>query len=326
MHLAVGPKRDLLYAAASAEGVDPGSRVRRGRVRAYHIEKTSLSLTYLNEQPTDGSTTCYVAVSADGASVLAANFRQYGSINGPGGQSRGSVAVLPVQPDGSLGEARDIRRHEGSSLHPVRQTASHPHCVRVHPDGRHVFVTDLGVDRVFVYRLDPQTHHIEPTASGSVACAPPSGPRHLAIHPNGRHVYVITEIASTFIGLSFDQQTGAINTIQTVSTVPPGYDKPNACADVHVHTSGRFLYGSNRGHRSLVRYAVDPETGMMDGCSITETPDCVPSGFELTQQGDFLLLPGSSGLLVFPIDTNDGSLSQVETSIDMPCMGTICLI
>jgi 6-phosphogluconolactonase len=326
MHLSVSPGRDYLYAAAAAEGVAPDSTQRRGRARAYRIEQDPLSLTYLNEQATDGSTTCYVSVSPDGGSVLAANFREYGQINGPGARSRGNVVVFPVRSDGGLGKASDVRRHEGTSLHPVRQTDSHPHCVRVHPDGRHVFVTDLGVDRIFVYRLDPRTHRIEPTESGSVACAQPSGPRHLAVHPNGKYVYAITEIASTIIGLLFDPGAGSLSTIQTVSTVPVGCDGPNACADVHVHPSGRFLYGSNRGHGSLVRYAVDPETGMMEGCSITGIPDCVPSGFEVTREGDLLLLPSSRGLLVYALDGSDGSLSPVKTSIHVPCTGAICLM
>jgi 6-phosphogluconolactonase len=326
MHMSVDSARGTLYAAAAAEGVSPDSEERRGRVRSYRFAEDALSLTYLNEQATGGTTTCYVTVSPDGRSVLATSFRDYGRINGPGAGTRGSVAVFPVRPDGSLGRPLDVRRHEGMSVHPVRQTNSHPHCVRLHPDGLHVLVADLGVDRVFVYRLDHRNHRIEPTESGSVSCAAPSGPRNLAIHPNGKHVYVITEIASTLIGLAFDGRSGSLTTIQTVPTIPADYTGSNACAEVHVHPSGRFLYGSNRGHNSLARYAVDTETGLMDRRSIIEIPDCVPSGFAITRQGDFLLVPGGPGLLVYAIDQGDGSLSAVETSLGFPCAGTICLV
>jgi len=246
--------RNPSYLAASADGrflyavseVDAVGGKPGGAVAGYAIDKAAGTLKPLNTQSTVGTGPCHVSVA--GRMVFAANY---------GG---GSIAAYQTQDDGSLKPASTFVQHKGSSVNPDRQKGPHAHGVVPDPSGRFLYVPDLGLDQVLVYRIDAAAGTIAPATPPFTAVTPAgSGPRHIAISRDGKHAYVITEMFCT-IGV-FDRNTssGALAPVQTLSTLPAGQavEQGMSTAEVLLHPSGKFLYGSNRGHNSLVVYAVD---------------------------------------------------------------------
>ena len=175
----------------------------------------------------------------------------------------GSVAAFPLQDDGRLGEASSVIQHRGSSVNARRQQGPHAHSVNFSLDNRFLVAADLGLDKVMLYRADPTRETIESNDPPFTEVKPGSGPRHFTFHPSGRYAYVINELSSTVTAFRYEAERGALNEIQTLSTLPNGFEGRNSTAEVRVHPSGKFLYGSNRGHDSIVVYAVDAETGML---------------------------------------------------------------
>jgi 6-phosphogluconolactonase len=193
----------------------------------------------------------------------------------------GSVAVMPVNVDGSLHEASAFVQHTGSSVNKERQEAPHAHCMFTSPDNSFALAADLGLDQVVVYRFDPAAGSLTPNSPPFGKTPPGSGPRHFAFHPNGRFVYVINEIKCTLSTFSWDAAQGALKELQTVSTLPDGYKLTNddSTAEVRVHPTGRFVYGSNRGHDSIAVFAVDPAKGTVTPVERVSTQGKTPRGF-----------------------------------------------
>ena len=246
--LAIHPSRRFLYAVgevAESNG-KPG-----GAVNAFAIDPKSGKLTLLNQQSSKGAGPCHLVVDREGKYVLTANY---------GG---GSVCVLPIQADGRLGEATGFVQHHGSSVNPQRQEGPHAHSVNLDPAGRLAFVADLGLDKIFVYRVDSARGTLVPNDPPAIKLPPGAGPRHFAFHPTGRFAYVINELNSTVTVLSYDPDGGILKDLQTASTLPPGFSGENTTAEVQVHPSGKFVYGSNRGHNSIAIFAVDPTSGAL---------------------------------------------------------------
>src|SRR5205085_9358129 len=148
-------------------------------------------------------------------------------------------------------------QHAGSSVNPSRQEGPHAHSINLDAANRFALACDLGLDRIFIYRFDPAQGTLTPHDPPAVATAPGAGPRHLAFHPSGRFAYVINELDSTVTVFRYDAAAGALHQIQTITTLPPGFSGENYPAEVVVHRSGKFLYGSNRGHDSIAIFAVD---------------------------------------------------------------------
>src|SRR4030095_5120199 len=186
---------------------------------------------------------CHVIVDSAGRFVLVANY------------TGGNASVFPILSDGSLGEATDTVQHNGSGPNKERQEAPHAHCVMLDESNRRAFVVDLGLDRVMIYRFDGKLGKLAPASQAQLK--PGAGPRHLAFHPRGQFAYVINELDSTITAFGYDSADGALNSLQTVPAVPQGFSGENYPADLHISPSGKFLYGSNRGHNSIVVFAID---------------------------------------------------------------------
>ena len=249
--LAIHPNRHFLYAVGE---VDDFGGTKAGAVSAFRLEPESGKLILLNQQPSGGAGPCHLAVDASGKCVLVAN---YGS---------GSVAAIPVQADGRLGAPDAAIQHHGSSVNAQRQSGPHAHFIIPDPGNRFALACDLGLDKVLVYRLNPgdaAAPILQPNDPPAVSLKPGSGPRHLAFHPNGRFAYLISEMGWTLTGFSYDGQRGELKDFQTVSTVPPDFSGENLAAEIQVHPSGKFVYGSNRGHNSIVVFAVDETSGRL---------------------------------------------------------------
>jgi 6-phosphogluconolactonase len=246
-------------------------------------------------------------VDQPGANVLVANY---------GG---GSVGCLPLNEDGALTPLSAFIQHHGSSAHPKRQTQPHAHGIYTDPANRFVLVPDLGLDKVMVYRFDAATGSLEANEPPFAPLAPGSGPRHLTISPTGHFVYVINELTCTLSTFSYDQQRGVLTEIQTVSTLPNEVplEAGFTAAEVYLHPSGRFLYGSNRGHDSLTVYAVQPKKGTLTFVENVPSRTAVPRGFGIDPTGNYLIVGGqqSDDAAVFRIDSDTGRLQATGQKV-----------
>jgi len=241
----VDARRRFLYAVEEVDQFDgqPG-----GAACAFAIDPDTGDLGLLNRQPTHGTHPCYAGIDHTGRWLLVANY---------GG---GSVCMLPISEDGTLGAATDVVQHHGPSPH---HDGPHPHSIMPTPDNRYVLVPDCGLDRVYVYHLDHEHGTLTPNDPLSAPTGPASGPRHLAFHPNGTRVYSINEHGSSITAFVYDPAGGTLSEFQTISTLPEGFSGRNTCADIHFDPSGRWLYGSNRGHDSIAIFAVDQSSGKL---------------------------------------------------------------
>ena len=303
--LAVHPNGRYLYAVGELGG--EGDK-RSGAVSAFAIDAESGKLKWLNRRSSGGSGPCHVAVDHTGKCVLAAN---YGS---------GSIAALPVLGDGKLGEASARIQHTGSSVNPQRQKGPHAHFITTDPANRFVLACDLGLDKVLVYRFDPGKGTLTANDPPAADVEPGSGPRHLAFHPNGRFAYLISEIGSAFTAFSYDAKAGVLKELQTVSTLPPDYKGANGCAEVQVHPSGRFLYGSNRGHDSIVVFAIEPKTGKLTLVEHQPSQGKTPRYIGLDPSGKWLLAENqdSNNIVVFRVDGKTGRLTPTGEVVQAP--------
>jgi 6-phosphogluconolactonase len=282
-----------------------------GTVSAFAVNAKTGKLEFLNKMLTHGTDPCHVLVDRKCRCVFVSNFMS------------GSVCVLPVLTDGSLGEASDFIQHQGSSIHPIRQRGPHAHSLTLDAANRFAFVPDLGLDKILIYRFDPERGMLEPNAVPWIKMKPGAGPRHVALHPSGRFAYLINELDSTLVTLSCDRGRGTFKALQVVPTLPESFRGESACSDVQVSPSGSFVYGSNRGHDSLVIYKVDRQTGRLTYVGHESTQGKTPRGFGVDPTGRFLLAANqdTDTIVTFRIDPQTGKLlptghvTQVPTPV-----------
>ena len=306
--LAVHPNGKFLYAID--ERSDPKRDSTPAGISAYALDPTSGRLTLLNRQSAGASGPCHLAVDHTGRAVLVANY------------ACGGAAALPIRADGSVGEPASVVPHAGRSVNPARQTAPHAHAIVVAPDNRFALVPDLGIDRVVVYQLDAARAMLTPQPAGDALLPAGSGPRHLAFHPSGRFVYVINELFCTMAAYRWDAKDGRLQEAAIVSTLPagtkvePGY----STAEVVAHTSGKFLFGSNRGHDTIVTFAVDANTGWLTPVAHASTQGKTPRHFGVDPSGRWLLAENqdSGTVVVFAIDAATGRLTPTGQTVEVP--------
>jgi 6-phosphogluconolactonase len=230
------------------------------------------------------------------------------------------VAILPVQDDGRLGEATDVVQHQGTSVNPQRQEGPHAHSITVDPTNRYAFAADLGLDKIMIYRLDLTRGKLQPNDEPWAQVHAGAGPRHFAFHPNGHYAYVINEIDSTLTAFTYQSTNGTLRTVQTVSTIPGDFSGTNYCADIHVAPSGKFVYGSNRGHDSIVTFATDETTGKLTCVGHESTQGRTPRNFTIDPTGTFLLAANQSTdtIVTFRIDQQTGKLLSTGHVTEVP--------
>jgi 6-phosphogluconolactonase len=277
-------------------------------ISAFAIEPETGRLTLINQQPSGGADPSYVTLDATHRYVLTANYKG------------GSVAVLQLNPDGSLGRSTAAIKHEGSSVDPKRQTQAYAHSIRVDATNRFALVADLGLDKLFVYRFDQKDGSLRPNDPPFVKVAPGSGPRHLAFDPRARFVYLLTEMASTIITYAWDAKRGTLDERQTISTLPAGFAGTNACAEILVHPNGKFVYASNRGHDTLAVFAIRPRTGLLSLVEHVPTQGQTPRNFAFDPSHQWLIVTnhGSDNAMVFRVDGKTGRLKPQGQPISVP--------
>ena len=305
--LALHPGGKSLYAIE--ESSDP-QRTPSAGLSAYALDSRSGALTLLNQQTAAGAGPCHLTVDRDGKAVLVANY---------GG---GSVAAVSLLSDGRLGAVGAFIQHTGSSLNPARQKGPHAHQIVVSADNRFAFAPDLGIDRVLVYKFDAPRAKLTANTPASISLPPGSGPRHLAFHPSNQFVYVISELLCTMTAYRYDIARGSLTETQSISTLRPGesVEKGTSTAEVVVHPTGKFLYGSNRGHNTIVVYAINPTSGELTHLENQSTLGKTPRHFAIDPTGTWLLAENqdSSTVAVFRIDPASGRLAPTGQLLDVP--------
>ena len=279
-----------------------------GTVSAFAVDPATGQLAFLNRQLTHGTDPCHVLVDDAGQHVFVANFMS------------GSVCVLPVRGDGSLGEASDFIQHLGSGIDPARQQGPHAHSVTLDAANRFAFVPDLGLDRLMVYRFDARRGMLDAHTVPWIKMKPGAGPRHVAFHPDGRHAYLVNELDSTVAVLSYDAASGTFEQLQTIATLPEGFTGASTCADIQVAPSGRFVYASNRGHDSIAIYRVDPRAGTLTCVGREPTQGKTPRSFGIDPTGTFLLVANqdSDSVVTLRIDVGTGALQPTGHTAHVP--------
>ncbi len=267
-----------------------------GLVSSYAVDSSSGMLRYLGVQGTRGALACYLMMDTRSRAAFIANYMS------------GHVAMLPTKSDGSLAEASTVDQHAGHGPDPARQEGPHAHCIVLSGDDRFAFSADLGTDSIIGYRLDLDAGSMTPHTS--LMLPPGSGPRHLVFAPDGRHAWVICELTSTIDALGYDAVGGTLSLIETYPMLPDDFTGESHCADIQVHPSGRFVYGSNRGHDSITMFAADQSSGRLRLLGHRSTEGRTPRNFTLTPDGRHLLVGNqdTDTIVVMPIDQATGVL------------------
>lgn len=310
--LAIDKSRKFLYAVNETEEYE-GKK--SGAVSAFAIDQKTGDLKILNKVASLGGAPCHLSISDNEKFVFVANYLG------------GNVSVFPIEADGRLGTSVDLQQHNGTGPNKERQEAAHAHSINPDRKNNYAIVCDLGVDKVFIYEFDHKTGKLKPNPAQEIyRTKPGAGPRHFAFHQDGKLAFLINELDLTVSSLSFDHEKGTLAEIQTVSTLPENASRTGAtCADVHVSPNGKFLYGSNRGHNSIVVYKIDEKTGNLEYVQHVSTGGKNPRNFAIAPNGKFLLAANQSSdsIIIFAIDEETGKLTQTanKTTVSMP----VCL-
>jgi 6-phosphogluconolactonase len=304
-YLTFDPAHRFLYAVNELKTFENEAT---GTLSSFSVDSATGRLTFINRKPTRGTDPCHAIISRDGRLVFVTNFMS------------GSVCVFSVARDGSLEKASDFVQHVGSSLDPKRQSGPHTHSTVLDSTGTFALVPDLGLDKVMVYQIDAEHGKLKLASHPWAASKPGAGPRHVAFHPNGGFVYVINELNCTIAAYSFNAKTAEMKELQIVPTLPAGYIGSNSCADLQITPSGAWLYGSNRGHDSIVIYKVNGQTGKLDYVGHEPTQGKNPRSFGLDPRGDLLIVANqsSSNLVPFRVNPKTGGLQATGAVVEVP--------
>lgn len=310
--LALHPSGQYLYSVC--ETADHEGH-KSGGVSAFAVDPASGALTLLNQQLSQGTSPCHLCVDAEGKCVLVANY------------SSGSVAALPIQADGTLAEASCAIQHEGSGPDPKRQQGPHAHSINLDPTGKFAMACDLGLDQILMYdfaadegTLTPHTPPHKKTHAGA-------GPRHFCFGPTGRFAYCIDELDSTLIAMMYDGLSGWLCIIDSYPTIPEDAGEVvNWCADVHAHPSGKWVYGSNRGHHSLVTFQVNQDTGRLTSLGTVPSGGDWPRNFAIDPSGQWLLAANerSDNIVTFRINQETGIPEPTGSAVAVPA--PVCVL
>lgn len=310
--LAIDKSRKYLYAVN--ELVEYEGK-KSGAVSAFAIDQKTGNLQLLNKQPSLGDAPCFITTSENEKFVLVANYLG------------GNVSVYPIEKDGKLGASTDLAQHTGFGPNKDRQEAAHAHSITLDRNNRFAFAADLGIDKLMIYSFDAQTGKLKPNeAQAFYQTKAGAGPRHFSFHPKGKFAFLINELDLTITSLAYDEKLGTLKEIQTVPTLPAGISgASNSCADIHVSPNGKFLYGSNRGHNSIVSYKIDEKTGQLEYIEHVSTGGKKPRNFAIEPNGKFLLAANqdSDSIVVFRIDEKTGKLQSTANKAQVPV--PVCL-
>lgn len=298
--VAISPDQKILYSVSElGRGNEP-----TGYVYAFTINE-DLSLTFIDKYPTNAKSPAHVSVDATGKFVFAANYQ-------------GGVAMVYTRnKDGSLQFSQQLD-HSGSGPH-QNQNGSHTHMVKVSPNNSFLFIPDLGSDKIWSYQINHESGSVSKTTQEFGTVSAGSGPRHMDFHPTKNIAYVMNELNSTVSVFDYDPESGSLTETQTITTLPSSFSDWNSTADIHVHPNGKFLYGSNRGHNSIVSYSIDDDSGQLSFLAHTSVEGEFPRNFALSPTGGkaYVANQNSNSITLFDLNDETGALTFTGESISV---------
>ncbi|MCR6657067.1 MAG: lactonase family protein [Opitutus sp.] len=310
--LALHPNGRFVYALTDVRGEDGQSH---GAVVAFSVDASTGHLRRLNVESTQRPTLCHIAVDATGRMLVVAAY---------GG---GYVASYPIFEDGRVGPVASVIEHRGPlGPNTGRQEAPHPHSVTISPDNRFAFVADLGLDRIFAYRLSPENGTISAHEPAFVQVAPGAGPRHTVFSRDGKSFYAVDELQNQVTAFRYDAERGALQIAERTPTLPDDFTGSSTTSEIRVHPHGRFLYAGNRGHNSIAVFARDDATGALTRVQIEPSGGNNPRNFALTPDGKWLVSAQQidGNLTVFSVDAEKGVLTR--TPHGTPAIRPVCVL
>ncbi len=299
-YLVLHPKGPWMYAVSETDSANGMA----GSVWAFNISEQHSQMGPVNKQPSGGDSPCHLAIDGTGRWLVVSN---YGS---------GSVGVLQILSDGSLGKTSDFAQHQGSGPNPERQEGPHAHSAIFSPDNRFLIVADLGIDALMVYRFDAESGKISPHEQARTR--PGVGPRHMAWHPEKPLLYVANELESSIAVYEYERAEGHLREVQVASTLPDGAPE-NLVADIHVDPAGNRVYVSNRGHNSIAVFDIQAD-GTLNRIAISPCGGNWPRAFALAPGGRFMVAANerSGQVAVLPIQAETGAIGAAVAVVNVP--------
>ncbi len=286
-----------------------------GAVSAFAIDQKTGDLKFINKVSSLGGAPCFITTSENKKFALVANYLG------------GNAASFPINADGSLSAAVDLKQNAGTGPNRDRQEAAHAHSITLDEKNRFAALCDLGVDKIFIYEFDDQTGRLKTNPNQPFFAAKAgAGPRHFAFHKNGKNAFVANELDLSVTSLAYDDRKGTLREIQTVPTLPSGASSKGAtCADLHISPNGKFVYASTRAHDSLTVFKFDEKTGRLETIQNIPTGGKTPRNFTIAPNGKFLLAANqtSGSIIVFAVDEQTGKLTPTANKADVPA--PVCL-
>jgi 6-phosphogluconolactonase len=298
-YLAVSPNQKMVYAV---------NENKTDNISAFSFNKATGALKEINQQPASGDHPCYVSVHKSGKWVVAGNY------------SSGNLVVFPVNKNGSIGKAVQTVQHEGVGSNTQRQESAHVHATVFSPDGKYLFVPDLGIDKIMIYRFNQQTGRLSAHDQPFEKSKPGAGPRHMEFHPNSRFAYLMEELSGSIKVMKYDGN-GHLSQLQLINGHDTTYTGKYGSADIHVSGDGNFLYCSNRENSNTIGiFKVNQQTGLLTLVGHQSTMGNTPRNFNFDPTGNYLLVANqnSDAIVVFKVNKETGLLSDTGSRINIP--------
>lgn len=307
--LAFSPKKDFLYSIYGKGTLNDGN----GAVMSFRIDPVSGILKKVNEQSVEGKGPAHISIDPKGRFAYTAN---YGDA---------SVTVFPINSDGTLAKASDYVKYTGSSTNPQRQKEPHPHSSIPSSDGKFLYVSDLGTDKIMIHEV-MSDGKLKPAAVPFVQVAAGSGPRHFKIHENGNFAYSVDELSNTIVAFKVNKKTGALTILERLTMLPEGYSEVTYASDVHFSPDNKFIYATNRGHESVVIYEVNAKTGKLKMLGHESTGGKHPRNFMISKSGEYVLVGNTNtdNVVVFKRDNKTGLIKPNGVQHTIPAVS--CLL
>lgn len=297
----LSPDGNYVYAVNELSGD------KKGMVSAFRFNKATGALEFINKQPSQGGDPCYLSIDNDAKHLFVGNY------------TGGSLSVLPLQADGSLGDSVQSIEHEGSSVNEQRQEKAHVHSTVLSPDERYLFVGDLGMDQVKAYAYDQQAPQpLKEAKPAHTSVMPGTGPRHLVFNKTGDFAYLVLELTAEVN--VFSHENGKLESIQTIPMTAPDFEGEVGAAEIKISPDGKFLYASNRGDANEIAiYAIDQKKGTLRMLGRQSTLGKTPRNFMIDPNGKFLLVAhqDSNSIIVFERNQKTGMLKPTNNKVEV---------
>jgi 6-phosphogluconolactonase len=300
--IAISPDERFVYSVEE----DAANNGKGGEISAFSFDKKAGMLTFINRQPSAGDHPCYVSVDKTGKWIAAGNY------------TSGSLSILPVEANGSLGTAATNIRHEGFGPNKARQASPHVHCTFFSADNRFLFVPDLGTDKIMIYAFDEATGKLTTAKQPFAQSAAGAGPRHICFNPTNTFAYLMEELGGTVV--TYKYKKGKLKQKQRISSMPAGDTSFAGSADIHVSPDGKFLYASNRAEANAIAiFSINQNNGKLTLVTHQPTLGKTPRNFNFDPTGNFLLVANqnSDNIVVFKINKETGLLTDTNNRIDV---------